>query len=111
MAKRASQSEYSRALGATAAMEGVERPPMLTDDAGKLLLRIGDQIVEAGGIPLPLKVISEDAPLFDELADHGLLTYREVLGDFGSGSRLYDGTVFTPKGRNVHKAMKESATS
>ena len=84
---------------------------MLIDDATKLLLRIGDQIVEGGGMPLSLKVISEDAPLFDELVDRGLLIYREVLGDFGSGSSLYGGTVFTPKGRNVYESMKESANS
>ena len=84
---------------------------MLTNDAGKLLLRIGDQLVEAGYLPLSLKVISEDAPLFDELVACGLLAYREVVGDFGSGSRLYDGTVFTPKGRNVYGRMKETANS
>ena len=38
-------------------------------------------------------------------------TCREVVGAFGSGSRLHDGTVFSSKGRNVYEGKKESDNS
>ena len=56
---------------------------------------------------LSSRAIPEVAPLFDELIDCGPLTRREVVGDVGSGSRLHDGTVVSPKGRNVYEGMKE----